>query len=101
MRFERKVKGSVHTVNTFIERYGNSSNPGNFFLGARRFEAETPPIRFVNGPLPQGWKLVGLKLVTPGRALVERHYEEHVGKVSGGAGERFRLLPSCVGLAGG
>lgn len=34
---------------------------------------------------PQGWKLVGLKLVTPGRALVGRHYEEHVGKVRAGA----------------
>lgn len=41
-----------------------------------------PPCLF----LAQGWKLVGLKLVTPGRALVERHYEEHVGKVRGGGG---------------
>lgn len=28
---------------------------------------------------------MGLKLVTPGRALVERHYEEHVGKVRAAA----------------
>ncbi|CAM9538185.1 unnamed protein product [Hapterophycus canaliculatus] len=28
----------------------------------------------------KGWKLVGLKMVTAGRPLVERHYEEHVGK---------------------
>lgn len=43
-------------------------------------------MRFVHTPLcftPQGWKIVGLKLVTPGRALVELHYEEHVGKVRG------------------
>lgn len=37
--------------------------------------APPPPRR------PQGWKLVGLKLVTPGRPLVESHYEEHAGKV--------------------
>lgn len=30
----------------------------------------------------QGWKLVGMKMITAGRPLVERHYEEHVGKVS-------------------
>ncbi|CAM9574353.1 unnamed protein product [Scytosiphon promiscuus] len=28
----------------------------------------------------KGWKLVGMKMVTAGRPLVERHYEEHVGK---------------------
>ncbi|CAN0372631.1 unnamed protein product, partial [Laminaria digitata] len=28
----------------------------------------------------KGWKLVGLKMITAGRPLVERHYEEHAGK---------------------
>ncbi|CAM9992584.1 unnamed protein product, partial [Discosporangium mesarthrocarpum] len=28
----------------------------------------------------KGWKLVALKMVLPERSLVERHYEEHVGK---------------------
>ncbi|CAB1118968.1 unnamed protein product [Ectocarpus sp. CCAP 1310/34] len=28
----------------------------------------------------KGWKLVGLKMLTPGRQLVERHYEEHADK---------------------
>lgn len=32
---------------------------------------------------PQGWKLVGLKMVTPGRQLVGCHYEEHADKVGG------------------
>lgn len=36
-----------------------------------------------NVSTPQGWKLVGLKMLTPGRQLVESHYEEHADKVGG------------------
>lgn len=38
----------------------------------------------------KGWKLVGLKMLTAGRPLVERHYEEHVGKVRERAGCKQR-----------
>lgn len=48
------------------------SSPHTFFLLSRLLSL----VR-----LTKGWKLVGLKLVTPGRPLLERHYEEHVGKV--------------------
>lgn len=29
----------------------------------------------------KGWKLIALKMLTPTPSLVERHYEEHAGKV--------------------